>query len=304
MQFDEHLRSLQIDGSLFSVIQSCLQGVYEVEHIARTGEALGVTSDHNVFGELQTKLDVAADEVFIRLCKASAFVERIASEELETEEVLHPDGQYAVCFDPLDGSSLIDVNFAVGTIIGIYPKGTFIGKKPSEISAAVVAVYGPRTTVFIAIRGKGAHLYLLTPAGLILQTPNLKVADEGAYFAPGNLRVCVATPPYRALLDYWLKEKYTLRYSGGMVPDVTHIIVKGKGIFAYPGDSEHPDGKLRMLYECGTMGMLMVEAGGSASDGAVSMLDKPIASFEQRTPIFLGSKKEVERAVGMFIGQQ
>lgn len=300
MQFDEHLRSLQIDDSLFGVIQSCLQGIYEIEHIARTGEALGVTSDHNVFGELQTKLDVVADEVFIRLCKQSALVERIASEELESEQVLHPDGQYAVCFDPLDGSSLIDVNFAVGTIIGIYPKGTFIGKKPSEMHAAVVAVYGPRTTVFIAIRGKGTHVYLLTPSGLMLQTPDLKVAEDGSYFAPGNLRVCLSSPPYRALLDYWLKEKYTLRYSGGMVPDVTHIIVKGKGIFIYPGNGEHPDGKLRMLYECGTMGMLMVEAGGSASDGAVAILDKPIASLEQRSPIFLGSVKEVERAIGFW----
>jgi fructose-1,6-bisphosphatase len=234
----------------------------------------------------------------------------VASEEEEIEKQLHvgnieedgtkSSGEFSVAFDPLDGSSLVDVNFSVGTIIGIYPRGSFIGKKSSQIHVAVVAVYGPRTTLFVAVKGKGTHQYLLTSGGFVLQQEHLHVADEGKYFAPGNLRACLKSPSYRKLVNFWLDEQYTLRYSGGMVPDINHILVKGSGVFTYPGYSDEPSGKLRLLYECGTMAFLLAEAGGVASDGVIDLLDKPVEHLDQRTPIFIGSKKEVEKALQFF----
>lgn len=301
MQIDEHLKVLGVGDDLQKVIMSCAQGVFDIAGIVHTGAALGYAGTQNIFGESQLKLDVASNDVLIAELNKLPSIHMIASEELDDEEMLHADGEFSVAFDPLDGSSLVDVNFAVGTIIAIYPKGSFVGKKASEMHAAVVAVYGPRTTLFVAIAGKGAHQYLLTSGGFELQKEKIQIDEEGRYFAPGNLRACAKNAQYKALVDYWLANQYTLRYSGGMVPDMNHILVKGMGIFTYPGYVDVPNGKLRLLYECGTMGFLMVEAGGVASDGVISILDKPLEHLDQRSPIFVGSKKEVEKALEFFI---
>lgn len=300
MQLDEYLKTLRVSDSLHAVVIACAEGVYDIAQVVHTGEMLGLAGTQNVFGEHQLKLDVAANEILIREFEKVEYVDFVASEEEETEKQLHSDGEFSVGFDPLDGSSLVDVNFAVGTIIGIYPRGSFIGKKAGEMEAAVVAVYGPRTTLFVAVKGKGAHQFLLTSGGFVLQKDNIQIADEGKYFAPGNLRACVKNDSYRKLVNHWLDEQYTLRYSGGMVPDINHILVKGKGVFTYPGYDSEPNGKLRLLYECGTMAFLLVEADGAASDGTISLLDKPIEHLDQRTPIFIGSKKEVEKALRFF----
>lgn len=301
MQLDEHLKVLGVNDALHAVVMSCAEGVFDIANVVHTGEILGYAGTQNVFGESQLKLDVVSNDLLIAELKKLESVHMIASEELDNEQELHADGEFSVAFDPLDGSSLVDVNFAVGTIIAIYPKGSFIGKKASEMHAAVVAVYGPRTTLFVAVAGRGTHQYLLTSGGFELQKEKIKVDDEGRYFAPGNLRACAKNPQYKALVDYWLANQYTLRYSGGMVPDMNHILVKGRGVFTYPGYSDEPNGKLRLLYECGTMSFLMVEAGGAASDGAMSLLDKPLEHLDQRSPIFVGSKKEVEKALEFFI---
>lgn len=301
MQLDEHLKILGTEDHLQQVVMACAQAVYEIAAVVHTGAALGYAGTQNIFGENQLKLDVASNDILLKILREQPLVDFVASEEMDEEMQLHTDGtEFSVGFDPLDGSSLVDVNFAVGTIIAIYPKGSFIGKKPGEMHAAVIAVYGPRTTLFVALKGKGLHQYLLTDAGFMMQKESLRVADEGKYFAPGNLRACVKNPAYKNLVDYWLTEQYTLRYSGGMVPDINHIFLKGKGIFTYPGYPEEPNGKLRLLYECGTMTFAMTEAGGIGTDGRMPLLEKPIESLDQRSPIFVGSKKEVEKAVSFF----
>lgn len=302
MQLDEHLKILGTEDHLQQVIMACAQGVYEIAAVVHTGAALGYAGTQNIFGENQLKLDVASNDILLKVLREQSLVDFVASEEMDEEMQLHTDStEFSVSFDPLDGSSLVDVNFAVGTIIAIYPKGSFIGKKPGEMHAAVIAVYGPRTTLFVAVKGKGLHQYLLTDAGFMIQKELLRVADEGKYFAPGNLRACVKNLAYKSLVDYWLTEQYTLRYSGGMVPDINHIFLKGKGIFTYPGYPEEPNGKLRLLYECGTMTFAMVEAGGVGTDGKISLLEKLVESLDQRSPIFVGSKKEVEKAVSFFV---
>ena len=115
-------------------------------------------------------------------------------------------------------------------------------------------------------------------------------------FAPGNLRATKFRKDYLDLVNWWMEQQYTLRYSGGMVPDINSILIKGKGIFAYPGyEPDLVDGKLRLVFECGPMAYLMEQAGGAASDGTQPILDKKIESLSQRTPIFIGSKGEVKR---------
>jgi fructose-1,6-bisphosphatase len=116
-------------------------------------------------------------------------------------------------------------------------------------------------------------------------------------FAPGNLRACSERKEYMDLMNFWCMEKYTLRYSGGMVPDINQILLKGKGIFSYPGYSEAPNGKLRLLFECAPMSYLMEQAGGAGSDGKIRILEKKVENIDQRTPIFIGSKAEVDRCV-------
>ncbi len=311
MQLDEHLKTLSAEDHVQQVIMTCAQGVYEIAALVHTGAALGYAGSQNVFGEQQLKLDVASNDILLKVLGEQPLVDFVASEEMDHEQQLHvsnteeggpqSSGEFSVAFDPLDGSSLVDVNFAVGTIIAIYPKGSFIGKKPGEMHASVIAVYGPRTTLFVSIKGKGTHQYLLTDGGFMLQKESLKVADEGKYFAPGNLRACLENPSYKKLVDFWLESQYTLRYSGGMVPDINHILLKGKGVFTYPGYLGQPDGKLRLLFECGTMTFAMVEAGGYGTDGKISLLDKSIEALDQRSPIFVGSVKEVEKAVSFFV---
>lgn len=311
MQLDEHLQTLGTDAGLQRVMMACAQGVYEISTIVRTGAALGYAGSQNVFGEQQLKLDVASNDVLLKVLGAEPLVDYVASEEMDFEQHLHvsnleeegpqSSGEFSVAFDPLDGSSLVDVNFAVGTIMAIYPKGSFIGKKPGEMHAAMIAVYGPRTTLFVAVPGRGVHQYILTDGGFMLHKEALTLAEEGKYFAPGNLRACLKNPAYKQLVDYWLEHQYTLRYSGGMVPDINHILLKGKGVFTYPGYIDEPNGKLRLLYECGTMAFLITEAGGMATDGKISLLDKPIEALDQRSPIFAGSKKDVEKAISFFV---
>lgn len=293
--FLQHLQEQGVTSDLQKLFALLAESVKDIAQIIETGRMTGYSGTENVFGEQQLKLDVASNDLLVERLKTCPFVSVLASEELDQEIPCHKEGEYGVAFDPLDGSSLVDVNFSVGSIFSIYKTDTFIGRTPGEQLAAAIAVYGPRTT-FICTAGKGTHEYTFHDNDFFLTQENMKISEEGNYFAPGNLRACAKSPEYRKLITHWLEKQYTLRYSGGMVPDVGHILKKGKGIFTYPGYSDVPEGKLRLLFECGPMAYLVEQAGGSASDGRIRILDKKIESITQRTPIFLGSKKEVEQA--------
>lgn len=287
-----YLEEVGADPQLMRIFDGLLEAIKKISVVVRIGDT-GQAGTKNVYGEEQIALDVLSNNIMLEELKKNSDIGVVASEEMDGE-VKFGDGEYAVAFDPLDGSSLVDVNFSVGTIVGVYKAESFIGVKGSEQIASLIAVYGPRTTLFLTI-GKGVAHFVLNDAGeFILQRENLKVG-EGKYFAPGNLRACVNRPDYLELLNYWCKNQYTLRYSGGMVPDINHILLKGKGIFAYPGHKDEPNGKLRLLFECAPMAFLMEQAGGAGSDGKMRILDKVLENPEQRTPIFIGSKEEVKR---------
>lgn len=251
----------------------------------------------NVYGENQLALDVQSNQIVLDELKKSGLVSMAASEELENIVEFKPSvsKSFTVVFDPLDGSSLVDVNLAVGSIFGIYPGGSPVGKTGDDQLAACFVVYGPRTTIVITIK-KGTHEFRLAADGqFYLTKEKLAVAEQSKHFAPGNLRAAAENQDYLNVTNEWIKRGLTLRYSGGMVPDINHILLKGNGIFTYPGYSKAPEGKLRILFECNPMSLLMEQAGGGSSDGAGRVLAKKIQNLHQRTPIFIGSKCEVEK---------
>lgn len=298
MEIIEHLKSKGVEPSLLSVISAICVACKEISLMIQSKNIGGKAGTQNVFGEEQLALDVASDKLISETLRSTPEVGLYASEELEKEMPANPAGVFGVAYDPLDGSSLVDVNFAVGSIFGIYKTKTFISCRGSEQACAMVAVYGPRTTIVCGANG-AVHEYTLSDGKFILSKENLKIEKEGKIFAPGNLRACLYHPGYKNLLNYWLDKQYTLRYSGGMVPDINHILLKGKGLFTYPGYKDMPDGKLRLLYECAPMSFLVETAGGRSTDGKMRLLDKEIKELAQRTPILIGSEEEVKQAETM-----
>ena len=253
----------------------------------------------NEFGEKQLKLDVLSDDILRQHLCESQLVSCYGSEEQAECVELSEDAPYLVVFDPLDGSSLVDANFAIGTIVGIYETGELVGMKPRDQVAALYVLYGPRT-VLVYSTGDGTHEFLLNDVGeFVLLREHLGIADDCKTYSAGNLRAVNENTGYAAAMDRWLKEEKTLRYSGCMVADIHHILSKGQGVFSNVGGSSYPEGKLRLVYECGPFAYLVEQAGGSASNGSESILDLEISSLDQRTPIVIGSNNEVATVVNL-----
>ncbi|KAK8454059.1 hypothetical protein SEVIR_5G389900v4 [Setaria viridis] len=205
------------------------------------------------------------------------------------------EGGFSVAFDPLDGSSIVDTNFTVGTIFGVWPGDKLTGVTGGDQVAAAMGIYGPRTTYVIALKDcPGTHEFLLLDEGKWQHVKDTTSIGEGKMFSPGNLRATFDNPDYDKLINYYVKEKYTLRYTGGMVPDVNQIIVKEKGIFTNV-TSPSAKAKLRLLFEVAPLGFLMEKAGGHSSDGKQSVLDKVINELDERTQVAYGSKNEIIR---------
>eukprot|EP00981_Chlorochromonas_danica_P010719 scaffold3345_cov164-Ochromonas_danica.AAC.5 len=253
----------------------------------------------NDFGDEQLAIDILANNVIFQNLKSAGSVSTASSEENPTEDSMGGSG-YSVAFDPLDGSSVIDTNFAVGTIWGIWPGDRLTGITGRQLKGAGIAVYGPRTTITLAVDNLPyAHEFLLVDDfsanhGQWVKTNEFKSIDEGKLIAPGNLRATQDNPGYAELFSYWLKNTYQLRYTGGMVPDVNQLMVKGKGVFVNVA-SKHTKSKLRVLYEVSPIGYIVEKAGGKSSEGEKSVLDIPITNTEQVTQAAFGSQKEVER---------
>lgn len=292
---NNHLHSAGVPDKLRHLINDIARGGKYVANAIRTSD-LGLAGSNNTFGEEQLKLDVLSNRIIKEELCESRLVSSFASEEESEEqlELVH-DAPFTVVFDPLDGSSLVDCNLAIGSIFGIYEAGNLIGRKPREQLAALYLVYGPRT-ILVYSAGKGVHAFFLDEVGeFTLLQKDLVMKDEVKTYAPGNLRAVVDTPSYRAMMDTWLNEGHTLRYSGGMVPDIHHMLIKGAGIFTNIGGSKYPKGKLRLAYECGPFAYIMEQAGGASSDGTQSVLDIVIEDLDQRTPLIIGAKSEVKR---------
>lgn len=295
-----HLRLADTEDHLRHLIVEIGRASKYINHAIMTGE-LGLAGTSNLYGEMQLELDVLADKIITDMLFQSGLVSCMSSEEKgESMECMSKYGEYVVVFDPLDGSSLVDTNNSVGSILGIYPKGDLIGRKGKDMLAALFVVYGPRTTLMYTT-GKGTHEFTLNDVGeYTLTNENIQIKDTAKRFAPGNLRVTKEVPEYDKLVNSFMHDGLTLRYAGGMVPDINTILSKKDGIFMYPGGKEKAEGKLRLVFECAPMAMIIENAGGIATDGKMDILDKEIEALYQRTPIFIGSKETVKEAESFY----
>lgn len=280
---------------------------------------LGAQGDTNVQGEEQQKLDVVADNQFIKVLQSSGEVCGIASEENEDfvafETAAAKNGKYVVLFDPLDGSSNIDVNVSIGTIFSIYKrisqKGTAATlqdmlQKGSEQVAAGYVLYGS-STMLVYTTGNGVNGFTLDPSigEFCLSHPNLRMPETGRLYAmnEGNIHVCE-----QGVRDYihFCQEihedgkPYSGRYIGSLVADFHRSLIKG-GIYIYPRTEQHPKGRLRLLYECNPLAMIAEQAGGLATDGLERILDVEPSQLHQRCGFFVGSKQMMEKAIDCLI---
>lgn len=295
VSLNQHLFTSGVPDKLRHLINDIARAGKYVHNAIRTTD-LGLAGSANTFGEEQLKLDVLSNNIIKeQLCESRLVASFASEEESESLHELVPEAPFTLVFDPLDGSSLVDCNLAIGSIFGIYNAGSPVGKTPRDQVAALYLVYGPRT-ILVYSAGKGVHAFFLNEVGeFVMLQRNLTMKDEVKTYAPGNLRAVVDTPNYRTMMNTWLDEGHTLRYSGGMVPDIHHMLIKGAGIFTNIGGSKYPKGKLRLLFECGPFAYIMEQAGGGASDGTKAILDVKIEDLDQRTPLIIGAKKEVKR---------
>ncbi len=270
-----------------------------IQFAIRTTEA-GLAGSRNQFGEDQVKLDVLSDDIISAHLRESKLCNSFISEEQKSVVELETEAPYSVVFDPLDGSSLVDVNFAVGSIFGIYQGASVVGRKSRELKAALYVVYGPRT-LLVYSAGNGVHEFILNDVGeFVLLREYLGIGDVAKNYSPGNLAAIGDNAGYKQVVEGWLSNaKMTMRYSGCMAADCHHILSKGQGVFCNVGGAKYPDGKLRLVFECGPFAYLAEQAGGAASNGTIPILDVMISDIDQRTPLVIGSKTEVERVCEM-----
>jgi fructose-1,6-bisphosphatase I len=291
MKLQEHLKDVEDD--LANLILLISEQAKKIKN-AFIGKQTYADSK-NIYGEQQVALDKWADEVLLNELKNSGLVKAVASEE-QPEIVFIPEGsgRYSVTMDPLDGSSLIGVNLAVGTIIGIFQDETVL-RKGGEMIGAMYVLYGPLTTLTYTVR-KGVHEFVLNDSGeFVLQKENISIPD-GKIYAPGALRKDYL-PAHKQFIEKLEEDGYKLRYSGSFVADVHQILHKG-GVFTYPGFIGREQGKLRLLFECNPLGMIVTEAGGAVSTGKENILDILPTAVDNRVPIYVGGKNEIQLIEG------
>ncbi|WP_300362790.1 class 1 fructose-bisphosphatase [Hydrogenimonas sp.] len=256
---------------------------------AITNEDLCYGDSCNATGDMQLKLDIQSDLIIAEEFSKITAIKAIASEEKEEAETLHPEGRFMIAYDPLDGSSLIDVDLSVGTIYGIYD-GEF---QAQNMLAAVYVVHGPRLEMVTAYKG-GVRHYIFRH-GRFAEQETIRLNEKGKLNAPGGTQMHWY-PHHKKLVDGLFAEGYRLRYSGGMVPDLHQILLKGGGLFSYPGTTDKPEGKLRKLFEVFPFAYVYETAGGEAIDDKGNrLLDLPCSDPHETTPCFLGSRHEIAK---------
>ena len=250
-------------------------------------EDTGYSANVNSTGDTQLKVDIKSDLVIEEELKKIDSVKEIISEEKEDKTPINKNGKYLVGYDPLDGSSLLDVNLSVGSIFGIY-QGGYAGE---NLKAVVYVVYGPRLELVIAC--EDVKLYKLGEDSEFVFVKNIKLKEKGNLNAPGSTQSCWSKR-HKQMIDDIFASGYRLRYSGGMVPDLHQILLKGGGLFSYPSTTDRPTGKLRMVFEVFPFAFVYEKAGGRAVDGQKRLLDLSPAYPHDTTPCFFGSNKEID----------
>jgi len=279
---------------------------------AGLADILGFTGNSNIHGDQVKKLDMYAHDMIFRAIDHGGHLCVMASEE--EEDIIHiPDkfkiGKYVLLFDPLDGSSNIDANISIGTIFSIYRRITSDGK-PGTLEdclqqgikqvAAGYIVYGS-STILVYTAGHGVHGFTLDPSfgEFILSHENIRCPKKGTIYSINEGNYKYWHPGLKKYIKYLQEEDeatgrpYSTRYIGSMVADIHRNLLYG-GIFMYPADSRHPEGKLRLMYECNPMAFIVEAAGGKAINGEKRILEIQPDSLHQKTPIFIGSEDDIK----------
>lgn len=307
----QQLQSFGADAQDLSALMTriALAGKLIARRLSRSGlveDALGFTGRTNVQGEAVKKMDVFANDVFISVFKQSGLVCRLASEEMETPYYIPencPVGRYTLLYDPIDGSSNVDINLNVGSIFAIRRQtGDDINQDAADLLqtgrqqlAAGYILYGP-TTVLVYSLGQGVHSFTLDPSlgEFILAAENIQVPAHGPNYSVNEGNFWQWEDSIRDYIRYVHRhEGYSLRYSGALVGDFHRILTQG-GVFLYPGTVKQPEGKLRLLYESAPLGFLIEQAGGKVSTGTEPLLDVMPTELHQRTPLVIGSPQDVD----------
>lgn len=257
-------------------------------------EDTSYTQNVNSTGDTQLKLDVISDEIVEDELKKISSIKEIISEEKENSLKINKNGKYIVGYDPLDGSSLIDVNLSVGSIFAIYEGDT----NGNSLVGAIYVVYGPRTEMVTAF--EDVTLYRLDKNGdFKIVQENIRLKDKGKLNASGATQAGWSSY-HKKMIDDIFSDGYRLRYSGGMVPDLHQILLKGGGLFSYPATTDTPNGKLRLIFEVFPFAYIYEKAGGSAIDGKNRLLDLRPKHLHDTSPCFFGSKNEIKRVEDVY----
>jgi fructose-1,6-bisphosphatase I len=300
---------------LLEVVARACKSISQAVNKGALGGVLGTAGSENVQGEVQKKLDIIANEVLIEANEWGGHLAAMASEEMEGIYVVpnrYPKGEYLLLFDPLDGSSNIEVNVSIGTIFSVLKmpegdrgvdEGDFLQAGRQQVAAGY-CVYGPQTTLVLTV-GDGVAMFTLDreQGSFVLTEENVTIPEDTREFAINMSNMRHWDEPVKRYIDECLQGKegprakdFNMRWVASMVADVHRILTRG-GIFMYPWDKREPDkpGKLRLMYEANPMSWLIEQAGGAATNGRQRILDIQPGKLHERVSVVLGSKNEVER---------
>jgi fructose-1,6-bisphosphatase I len=300
---------------LLEVVARACKGISQAVNKGALGGVLGTAGSENVQGEVQKKLDIIANEVLIEANEWGGHLAAMASEEMDTIYVVpnrYPKGEYLLLFDPLDGSSNIDVHVSIGTIFSVLKmpeddrgvdESDFLQPGRRQVAAGY-CVYGPQTTLVLTV-GDGVAMFTLDreQGSFVLTQENVTIPADTQEFAINMSNMRHWDEPVKRYIDECLQgaegprgKNFNMRWIASMVADVHRILTRG-GVFMYPWDKREPGkpGKLRLMYEANPMSWLIEQAGGAATNGQQRIMDIEPTQLHQRVSVILGSKNEVER---------
>jgi sedoheptulose-bisphosphatase len=320
---EEHLDAILLSKNrpalARSVIPSLLKAIGGVAEQLRSAQQVSAIGSSNSFGDEQLNVDVLAEKIIREEIEHCPTIATASSEEdpverpVRSEEKLRSSTAasgpeiYTIAFDPLDGSSIIAPNWTVGTIIGVWEGDSALGGSPaSQQVVSILGVFGPRTTAIVAVRVPEAIEPTCFELGLVqtgdtttceIVRPEVKLSSEPfktRYFAPANLRSAAENEKYAKLINHYITQNYTLRYCGGLVPDIIHALVKGHGVYVSPV-TEKNKAKLRRLFELVPIALIIECAGGKAIDPTTGedILATPILDCDERGGLVCGTAQEV-----------
>ncbi|WP_371438204.1 class 1 fructose-bisphosphatase [Polaromonas sp.] len=300
---------------LLEIVARACKSISQAVNKGALGGVLGTAGSENVQGEVQKKLDIIANEVLIEANEWGGHLAAMASEEMEGIYLVpnrYPHGEYLLMFDPLDGSSNIDVNVSIGTIFSVLkkPEGhpgvteqDFMQPGTQQVAAGY-CIYGPQTTLVLTV-GDGVSMFTLDreQGSFVLVQENIRIPEDTKEFAINMSNMRHWDTPVKRYVDECLAgvegprgKDFNMRWIASMVADVHRILTRG-GVFMYPWDKREPQkaGKLRLMYEANPMSWLIEQAGGAATNGRQRILDLQPGKLHERVSVVLGSKNEVER---------